>query len=151
LWPSPGLLKREKLQFLKVIAAYSLILYYAGLLFLSLGSVHYFVVNDVSKVAEYFHEQVNQDALVETYESELLFFLDQPLHIPPDQMQVDLNRYKFLGETRKLSYDPVVYAPDYIVVGVKGAFWELYDPVIADGRFVLDREFVGYKIYRRKR
>lgn len=90
--------------------------------------------------------------LIETYESELHFLLDQPYHFPPDQLHVTLGmRSLRVNEEVVIDYDPLAADPDYLVVGAFAAGNELYAPVLATDAFELMRDDGQYAIYRRVR
>jgi 4-amino-4-deoxy-L-arabinose transferase-like glycosyltransferase len=113
-----------------------------------------FVVNiDTSalQVAEFLNTHTADDALVETYDSELFFLLDRRYHYPPDQIHVELNHRFFLGQDVPIDYDSLAADPDYLVAGFYSKAWRLYDPVLATGAFRLLRTFSRYQVYERVR
>jgi hypothetical protein len=105
----------------------------------------------VMQTATYLNTHTAPDALVESYESELFFFLQRPYHFPPSQVHVTLNRRTFLKQDVPVHYDPLEADPDYLVVGAFGSLWELYDPVIERGDFRLVQTFGHYRLYERVR
>jgi len=150
-WPTPALLQNSRGSFWKALVALTLIILNLGYV---IESVEYIPSEEklgVYQVSEYFHDQVDPDALVETYDSELNFLLRQPIHYPPDSLQMDLNRRTFLKQPITISYDPLAADPDYLVVGPYAENWQLYAPLEGSGDFLLVQEFPGYRIYRRAR
>jgi hypothetical protein len=104
----------------------------------------------VQEVASFLNTQTPPGSLIETYDSELFFFLDRPYHYPADQIHVELIRRKFLyDETINISYDPSVANPDYLVVGPHTKQWRLYDSALKTGSFRLIRTYKRYKVYER--
>ncbi len=104
------------------------------------------------QVAEFLNAHTPADALIETYDSPLLFLLDRPYHYPPDRVSVELIRTVFLRQALQFDYDPLGQDPDYLVV--KQTFpvwWLLYEPVIQAGEFRLIQSYGRYKIYERVR
>ena len=113
----------------------------------------YSVRGDTSamQTANFLNSQTPAHSLVETYESELHFLLKRRVHYPPDQVHVELNRRTFLGQDVILGYDPLAADPDYLVIGLQGWMWQLYDPVVASGTFRLLHRFGWYQVYERVR
>jgi hypothetical protein len=103
-------------------------------------------------VAEFLNTRTEQQALIETYDSELLFLLNRRYHYPPDQTQVEANRRLFLHEGAPLQYDPLSAAdPDYLVSGPFSAQWGLYQAAIASGAFRRVFAVDRYEVYARVR
>jgi hypothetical protein len=90
-------------------------------------------------------------SVVETYESELHFLLEQPYHYPPDQLHVELNRRSLLGQEVAVDYDPLAADPEFLVVGRFARGNDLYEPILAAGAFAPAQRFGPYEIYRRVR
>lgn len=94
---------------------------------------------------------------IETYESELHFFLNRPYHWPPDSVHVAMNRRTLLAEASELSYDP--FAADHpiadrvrwLVVGPFARDGQLYERTIASGQVRLVTTIGEYAIYQRVR
>lgn len=105
----------------------------------------------VLQAAEFINNSTAQNALLETYDSELFFLLNRRYHYPPDQVHVDLNRRTFLGQSVSINYDPLAANPDYLVVGPHSKLWKLYDPVLKTGVFRLVRSYPRYEVYERVR
>ena len=100
-------------------------------------------------VAEYLNTNTPANALIESYDPEIFFFLNRPYHYPPDQTHVDLIR-RTMEPTTPIDYDPLIADPDFLVVGPFGAGWKLYDSILATDEFQLTRIDGEYKIYARK-
>jgi hypothetical protein len=143
------LLQNSRSRFWKTIIALSLILINLGFVIESIGYIQVEAERNVYRVSEYFYHRVDPNALVETYDSELNFLLRQPIHYPPDKLQVDLNRRKFLGQPISISYNPLDFNSDYLVIGPLGDTWQLYEPFVKSGNFQFIQEFPGYRIYKR--
>lgn len=114
----------------------------------------YVVEADVSvkEAAEFLNTYTPPDALVESYDSELFFYLNRRYHFPGDQLHVDLIRRTFLYEqNRRIDYDPLASNPDYLVVGPQTKQWRLYDAVVKSGTFRLIRSYARYQVYERVR
>jgi len=128
------------------LLAILVVVYGVGLNFRSVFFAYSTANDAVFKVAEYLNINTPPGALVETYESEQFFLLDRNYHYPPDQMQVDLNRWAFLGDRVSLNYDPLSSDPDFLILGPMNKLWGLYDsntmsyqfrPVFAQGDYVI--------------
>jgi hypothetical protein len=103
---------------------------------------------DAENIANYLNTATPSDALLETYDSELLFLVQRRFHFPPDQIQVDLNRRTFLNQNINIDYDPRTNNPDYIVIGPFGKLWMLYDNVVAQhDSWHLVYEVPTYRVY----
>jgi hypothetical protein len=105
----------------------------------------------VYEVADWINQQPPPGALIESYDSELFFLLDRPYHYPPPQIHVELIRRAFLRDDLTVDYDPLAADPDYLVVGVFGHEWKLYDPILATGAFRLLYSCGLYDVYERVR
>jgi hypothetical protein len=106
--------------------------------------------NDAKKIAEYLNHSTPSDALLETYDSELLFLVQRRFHFPPDQLQVELNKRTFLGQNIAIPYDPMLANPDYLVVGPFSRMWKLYDSILVQQNFwQLVYELPSYSVYQR--
>jgi hypothetical protein len=103
------------------------------------------------QVADFLNNTANEDTLIETYESELFFYLNCKYHYPPDQISLELPRRKYFEPTLSIPYDPLQADPDYLVTGQWEIEWGLYQPWIDSGDFRLIKEFPGYHIYERVR
>lgn len=104
--------------------------------------------NAYSQVLEFLNTQIEPDALIETYESELFLFLEHDYHYPPDSIQHVLNRRFYLGEDLPLVYNPADLGIDYLVIGWSG-FLRLYDPLLDSRDFELVYRNTRYLVYRR--
>lgn len=105
----------------------------------------------VYQVQAFVHQNTPLDAVIETYESELLFLLNRTCHFPPDHLQTLLNHRMIYGVPSKLDYDPLAADPDYIIVGPWGRTWKLYEPVLDSGEFIEVFAAPGYQVFRRNR
>jgi hypothetical protein len=105
----------------------------------------------ILQVADYLNTRTSPNALIESYDSELFFFLDRPYHFPPNEVHVLLNRRTFLDQDLPIDYDPLSVDPDYLVVGGMGKLWGLYDEVLESAEFRHLRSYRGYDIYERVR
>jgi hypothetical protein len=104
-------------------------------------------------VAQYLTQNTEPDALIESYETELMFLTPRRFHYPPDQVSTDLALTKFVDSGKfNINYDPLLADPDYLVVGWYNSDWELYKSWQQSGDFQLIKEFPPrYKIYARVR
>ncbi len=102
------------------------------------------------QMAEYINMQTPSDALIESYDSELFFFLNRLYHYPPDQVHVAEVRYNF-DHSVTSDYDPLVADPDYLVLGPSpfSSGWRIYDKALASGAFKLVKQYRNYKLYER--
>jgi hypothetical protein len=106
----------------------------------------------VYEAARFINTETPENALVETYDSELFFLLKRQYHYPPDQLHVDLVRRTFLYDDGvSIDYDPLLANPDLLVVGPHSKQWHLYDPVLSSGAFQLRRAYKRYDLYERVR
>ncbi|MBK7256458.1 MAG: glycosyltransferase family 39 protein [Ignavibacteriae bacterium] len=101
----------------------------------------------LEETAAFINHATPPGASVETYESELLFLLDRPVHVPPAQLNVDVIRRNWLGGSDTRTYDPLTVNAEYLIIGAFGT--GLYDPLIREGRYVPARRFGTYAIFRR--
>jgi hypothetical protein len=104
----------------------------------------------IDQVAVYLNTQTPQNALIETYESGILFLLKRPYHYPPDEVSVKI-LYLRTNPNLKLDYNPLPADPDYLVVGRFAQEVHLYDPVLETGQFHLIEKIGQYVIYQRQR
>jgi 4-amino-4-deoxy-L-arabinose transferase-like glycosyltransferase len=101
------------------------------------------------RLAEYLRTSVPPDAVIETYDAEILFVADQPVHFPPDGIHVQFNRRILLQDRRVvIHYDPLAAAPGYLVVGIFSRMWQVYPDDWIAQHFRLEREFGRYALYR---
>jgi hypothetical protein len=107
--------------------------------------------DSIVQVADYLNTRTPPHSVVESYESELFFFLNRPYHYPPDPLHVDLLRRYLLNPGQPITYDPLTANPDYLVVGQLGRDWHVYDSTLNAGNFQLLDDFGRYKLYERKR
>ena len=93
---------------------------------------------------------VPADALIETYESELLFLLPGPYHYPPAELDVGLIRRAWERELQ-LPYDALGANPDYVVVGEFGRRAGIYRTLVETEQIRLLYKVGRYQIYERVR
>ena len=118
----------------------------------------------VIDVTDFLNTHTPPQALIETYDSELLFLLDRPYHFPPDQLHVDLIRQlmseyalasdssQFYSGDAPISYDPLAANPDFLVVGLERELWHRpYDAVLATNAFRPIYSDSRYTVYERVR
>lgn len=101
----------------------------------------------LNELAAYVNTRTPVDATVETYESELLFLLDRPVHVPPAQLNVDFIRKNWLGDSSALGYSLGGVRADLLVVGAFGG--GLYDPLIREGVYTPRARFGAYTLHER--
>jgi hypothetical protein len=134
--------------------AFTVIMILGAVTVVTLDRVHLSVLSPDDSVVElalYINKQTSSNAVIESYDSELFFFLDRPYHFPPDQLHVDLLRRYLLDPYLPVAYDPLTADPDYLVIGPLSAAWRLYDDRIVAGSFKLVRDFPRYRLYERVR
>ncbi len=105
--------------------------------------------NAPSMVAVYVEKNAPPGALIETYESELIFLMNNPVHYPSDQITVDLNRNTFLNQNVPISYDPSPENFYYLINGPSGKMANLYAAMINQGQLQLVSRIGEYDIYQR--
>ncbi len=120
---------------------------------LQMLQTNYILNSDMSaqQVVAYLHSHTRNDALIETYHSELFLFLNRPYHYPPDQFHVALLRKAVYGDAPAVTYDPLDADPDYLVVQTQKQDWRPYDAVLATGAFRLLQRVGPYDVYQRLR
>ena len=101
--------------------------------------------------AEYLNTHTPPDALIETYDSELLIFLKRPYHFPPDVTQIPITRRFYLGQDVSINYDPLAADPDYLVAKPGSHLYEVYAPVLNGPAFKMIEQIGTYGIYQRQR
>lgn len=105
----------------------------------------------VESAAAYLNQSLPPGSVVETYESELLPFLDVPYHFPPDPVHVEIARRRMLDPDLVIDYDPLEVDPEYLVTGDYDHESGLYNPYIEGGLFHPIQSYPGYEIYVRNR
>jgi len=103
------------------------------------------------ETVEYLNSSTPPTAVIETYESELFFFLKRRYHFPPDQTHVELIRREDLNEHASINYDPLLADPDYLVVGSWCRYYKCYDSILNKRNFRLVKIFDSYQIFERIR
>jgi 4-amino-4-deoxy-L-arabinose transferase-like glycosyltransferase len=139
---------RDRRNFASLLA---LLLIVAGLPLSLLAIQRFYFADDQSAraVARYFNTQTPPDTLIETYESELHFFLDRPYHYPPDQVHVELNQRSLLQSDILIDYDPLAVDPDYLVIGRFSRGNDLYEPTLQSGIWTKLFSAGDYDVYER--
>ena len=90
------------------------------------------------------------NALVETYESEIMFLAPAVrFHYPPDQVNVRAIERGTIDPGSSLDYDPLQANPDYLLLGGFGKTWRIYNAVLERSAFKLQASFFGYDLYSR--
>jgi hypothetical protein len=108
--------------------------------------------NNPQAAARKLQEIVPANAVVETYESEIMFLAPEVrFHFPPDETSVKAIERGNLDPGRSVGYDPLKANPDYLLVGIFGWTWGIYNSVIDQGSFKLQESFNGYQLYSRVR
>jgi hypothetical protein len=103
------------------------------------------------RLAEYLRTAVPPGAVIETYDAEILFVADQPVHFPPDGTHVQFIRRSLLRDRHVvIHYDPLAAVPGYLVVGNFSRLWQVYPDDWIAQHFRLEREFGEYTLYRRE-
>jgi 4-amino-4-deoxy-L-arabinose transferase-like glycosyltransferase len=105
-------------------------------------------VDAYSQVLTFLNNETPPTAVIEAYDSELFLFLERDYHYPPDRIQHILNRNHAFGENRPLDYDPISADINYLVAGLTGQWWSLYDPWLAGDEFHLVYQNGNYQVYR---
>ena len=100
------------------------------------------------RIAAYLDSATPPGAVIETYETELLFLVHRSCHYPPDQTHVDLNRRTFLHQPVPIRYSLQGINPDYVVIGPQAHLWSLYEDEIRSG-FRAVRQDGPYTVYQR--
>jgi 4-amino-4-deoxy-L-arabinose transferase-like glycosyltransferase len=118
---------------------------------INLFSIYTTADRSSGEVAEFLNTATPPNALIETYDMELFVLLNRRYHYPPDEIQLKLNRRRFMGQKVGIDYDPMAADPDYLVIGPMSRMWHLYDPVLETGSFRLVLERSRYQVYERIR
>jgi hypothetical protein len=106
--------------------------------------------NDAQMTATFLNNSTRQNAIIETYDSELLFLVDRNFSYPPDQVQVELNKRFFLSESVDIAYSPMESDAEYLVVGPYSKMWRLYETSINQkDKWKLIFSLPTYKVYQR--
>ena len=144
--------KQTGWYYLRVLALVFLIIWSSSHTVAALNEGLFQNTNDpLFHTVKYLNTQTASNAVIETYESELFFFLNRQYHYPPDQLHVGLIRREDLSESIAINYDPLSADPDYLVVGIWCRYYKCYDSVLNDRVFKLIRVFGPYAIFQRIR
>lgn len=110
------------------------------------------LINNPQAAAQKLQEIIPAGALVETYESEIMFLAPSvQFHFPPDQTSVKAIERGNLDPGKSVNYDPLEANPDYVLVGIFGWMWGIYNNVTDPGIYKLQASFNGYQLYSRVR
>ena len=101
-----------------------------------------------TEATAWLNANVAHNALVETYESEILFGLQTRAHFPPDTLNVEIIRKRQIDAAHELSYDPHTVNPDYVVVGRFGRVFHVYDSLL-ESQYQPAIEIGTYTIYKK--
>lgn len=98
--------------------------------------------------ANYLNNNIPRGTTVESFESEL-YSLAKGInfHYPSDLVSMQYVRKWCIDPQLEIDYDPMQADPEYLVIGTYAEFWHPYDEVLDSGRFTLETEVGGYKIY----
>ncbi|WHZ23253.1 MAG: hypothetical protein OJF47_002365 [Nitrospira sp.] len=102
------------------------------------------------QAVEFLQSRVPADALIETYESELLFLLPGPYHYPPAELDIGIIKRGWEPELT-LPYDALAADPDYVVIGEFGRRAGIYKAIVEMGQVRLISQIGRYQIYERVR
>jgi hypothetical protein len=105
----------------------------------------------LAEVADFLNNHTPPAAVIESYDSEVLFMLNRPYHYPPDQTNVTVIARTLLKQDIPFNSDPLIANPDYLVVGSFIRSWQIYDTVIAGGQFESVYRNSRYEVYERVR
>jgi hypothetical protein len=110
------------------------------------------VDDSAQQMAAYLNQNVDKQAVIETWESELGFLTDHSYHYPPPDLLDKAVRIKWLGGSGPSLpeiYRPEKLTPAYLVVGQFGRWNELYPPDLLASQYQLVVSFGEYSLYRR--
>jgi hypothetical protein len=105
---------------------------------------------ELVQTATWIHQNTTPDAIIESYDSELLFLLQRRFHYPPDEINLAWIRRVELAEQISFDYNPFVVNPNYIVVGSFGTLSGLYEDILVSGQVELVAQFGAYRIFQTK-
>jgi hypothetical protein len=105
-----------------------------------------------ARLSEFVDRDLSSDAVIETYESELLFLSHHRwYHFPPDDVSVQMVSQNTYESDLGIDYDSLVADPDYLIVGPFSEEWHLYDDLLATHTFRSVLEASDYEVYQRIR
>ncbi len=91
------------------------------------------------EMARYLEQHIPMDALIETWEPEMLVLTDHRYHMPPQALLDVASRFIwFGGPPPSTFYDWEAIQPDYVLVGAFGRWVQLY--------YELERKCLSFKI-----
>ena len=79
-----------------------------------------------------------------------MFLLDRPYQYPPDQVSVEILE-QWTVVDKEITYDPIPYNPDVLVIGPFARGTGIYDDVLPGDQFDLLEQLGTYGIYQRTR
>lgn len=97
--------------------------------------------------ADYLEDHVSQQAVVESFDWQFDVLADLSYHHPPNAWVDDRTAVIRWGEDPKVSYDPFVYQPDYLIDGGWSKWAGIYTPYLADGCCTLVFSNGEYDLY----
>jgi hypothetical protein len=103
----------------------------------------------IFRVADFVAQNTPEDALIETYDTELFFLIERRFHYPPDDANVDMIAMNE-NPNLKIAYDPLGADPDYIIIGRFSRASKVYADVVVSDRFLLIYEDGAYQVYKAK-
>ena len=102
-------------------------------------------------IVEYITNNIADEKMIETFESELFFVAPHKYHFPSDYVSMELIRRKEIDPTQTISYDPLKSDTDYLIIGDYESMWKLYSEILDNGSFSLIAAFEPFQIYQRIR
>ncbi len=146
-WGNAAQLRPSARRFGMAVGVIALAVLYLGLMLWQLAP-HIRTDSSAVRTTAWLNENVPPDALVETYESEILFGLAARAHFPPGTVNVQAIQKREIDPNYEIAYDPRPLHPDYIVVGRFAQTSHLYDQLLDSGEYVPVTSIGAYTIYR---
>jgi 4-amino-4-deoxy-L-arabinose transferase-like glycosyltransferase len=147
VWRPAGIRRETLAAFASIVLIVSSLAQTVKVLY---GAHTVYADESIKDTISFLNNKTAPDALIETYESELLFLLNRSYHYPPDQLHVELLRRKLFGEKVQIDYNPLVADPDYLVAGPQSHWLQVYDASL-ESDFDLVSTYPKYRIYQRRR
>jgi 4-amino-4-deoxy-L-arabinose transferase-like glycosyltransferase len=110
------------------------------------------VDDSAQQLAAYLNRNIDRQAVIETWESELGLLTDNRYHYPPPELLDKAVRLKWLngnGPALAELYQPENLTPDYLIEGKFARWNELYPPGLLSSHYQLQATFGEYKLYKR--
>ena len=97
----------------------------------------------------YLNEEVSREALIETWEWEVVCVTDHSFHLPPYEVtnMVTEQIWRRLPRDEDL-YEPTAEDPDYLLLGTFGRWTSVYSALLRERRPTLVASFGDYELYR---